>query len=69
MRLTDRGRWVLATFVTIILMAILTLAGRVAADDQCATFQANNDWQRALAANCSFDQLPNGEYPYTWEVQ
>jgi hypothetical protein len=48
------------------MFATLALAGRFDAMDQCAEFQASNDYQSALDAGCSFDALPNGEYPYTW---
>jgi hypothetical protein len=68
MVLTNRGRVVVATFVTVLFVAMLAIVGRVEADTQCATFQANNDYQSALDAGCSFDMLPNAEYPYTWEV-
>ena len=68
MTLTNRGRIVLASLFAIVFFAMLLIAGRMEADAQCATFQANNDYQSALDAGCSFDALPNGEYPYTWEV-
>ena len=69
MTLTNRGRTVVATFFVILFVTFLAIAGRVDADTQCATFQANNDYQSALDAGCSFDILPNGEYPYQWEVK
>jgi hypothetical protein len=50
------------------ILAMLFIAGKFEAMDQCAEFQANNDYQNALDAGCSFDVLPNGEYPYTWEA-
>lgn len=69
MTLTNRGRVVVATLVTILFVTLLALVGSMEASAQCATFQANNDYQSALDAGCSFDILPNGEYPYTWEVK
>lgn len=69
MTLTHRGRVVVATLVTLVVLTLMLIVGRVEADTQCAIFQANNDYQSALDAGCSFDVLPNGEYPYTWEVQ
>ena len=69
MTLTHRGRVVVATLVTILFVTLLALVGSMEANAQCATFQANNDYQSAIDAGCSFDILPNGEYPYTWEVQ
>ena len=69
MTLTNRGRVVVATLVTILFVTLLAIIGKVEASDQCATFQADNDYQSALDAGCSFDILPNGEYPYQWEVQ
>ena len=69
MTLTNRGNIVVAIICTIAFVALLALVGRVEADTQCATFQANNDYQSAINAGCSFDILPNGEYPYTWEVK
>lgn len=69
MTLTNRGRVVVATLVTILFVTLMLAVGRVEADTQCATFQANNDYQSALDAGCSFDILPNGEYPYQWEVK
>ena len=69
MRLTERGRVVVASFFVFVLLAITVLIARHDAIVECATFQANNDYQSALDAGCSFDILPNGEYPYTWEVK
>jgi hypothetical protein len=51
----------------VFIVGLIALAGRVDALDQCAEFVANNNYSDALDAGCSFDQLPNGEYPYTWE--
>lgn len=67
MRLTKRGRIVFGTLFVAFLVFALALAGRFDAMDQCAKFQANNGYQSALDAGCSFDPLPNGEYPYQWE--
>ena len=69
MRLTERGRIVVASFFAFVLLAITVLIARHDAIVECATLQANNDYQSALDAGCSFDILPNGEYPYTWEVK
>ena len=69
MTLTRRGRIVFGTLFVAFMVFTLGLAGRFDAMDQCAEFQANNDYQNALAAGCSFDPLPNGEYPYQWEVK
>ena len=66
MKLTKRGRIVFGTFFLAFFIFALGLAGRFDAMDQCAKFQANNDYQSALDAGCSFDTLPDGEYPYTW---
>ena len=62
MRLTNRGYAVLG----IATLAIMLFVGKVEADVECATFAANNDYKNAHAAGCSFDALPDGEYPYTW---
>lgn len=67
MRLTKRGRIVFGSLFIGFMVFMIALAGRFDAIDQCATFQANNDYQSALDAGCSFDPLPNGEYPYQWE--
>ena len=69
MTLTRRGRIVFGTLFVAFMVFTLGLAGRFDAIDQCAKFQMNNDYQSALDADCSFDPLPNGEYPYTWEVK
>lgn len=69
MTLTHRGRVVVATLFVTVFVLLMLAAGRLEAMDQCATFQANNDYQSALDAGCSFDMMPNGEYPYQWEVQ
>jgi hypothetical protein len=66
MRLTKRGQRVATVAFLAFLVGSLALAGRFDAIDQCAEFQANNDYQSALDAGCSFDALPNGDYPYTW---
>jgi len=68
MTLTKRGNNVVGIVVIAFILGLIALAGRVDALDQCAEFQANNDYQNALDAGCSFDVLPNGEYPYTWEA-
>jgi len=68
MKLTNRGYVVVGSFFAFVLLALSVLIGRYDAMEQCARFQANNDYQSALDAGCSFDILPNGEYPYTWEV-
>lgn len=68
MRLTKRGRIVFGTLFIAFFIFALGMAGRFDAMDQCAKFQAYNDYQAALDAGCSFDMMPNGEYPYTWEV-
>lgn len=67
MKLTKRGNRVVSIAFIAFMVSTLALAGRFDAMDQCAKFQANNDYQNALDAGCSFDPLPNGEYPYTWE--
>ena len=69
MTLTKRGNNVVGIVVIAFILGLIALAGRVDAMDQCAEFQANNDYQNALDAGCSFDVLPNGEYPYIWEVK
>jgi hypothetical protein len=48
------------------MVATMGLVGMMDAQEQCAKFQANNNYNAALDAGCSFDALPNGEYPYTW---
>jgi hypothetical protein len=69
MRLTKRGERVVSVAFILFMIGTIFLAGRVDALDQCAEFQANNDYQNALDAGCSFDELPTGEYPYTWEAK
>jgi len=68
MTLTRRGRIVFGTLFAAFMVFTLGLAGRLEAMDQCAEFAYNNNVQAALDAGCSFDVLPNGEYPYTWEA-
>ena len=62
MRLTTRGKVVAVIGV----LALMLVVGRIEADVECATFQANNDYKNALAAGCSFEPDANGVYPYTW---
>ena len=69
MKLTKRGDNLVGFLVVSFILILIALAGRVDALDQCATFQADNNYSDALDAGCSFDELPNGEYPYTWEVK
>jgi hypothetical protein len=69
MKLTRRGNNVVGIVVIAFILGLIALAGRVDALDQCAKFQADNNYSDALDAGCSFDVLPNGEYPYTWEVK
>jgi len=69
MTLTKRGNNVVGIVVIAFILGLIALAGRVDALDQCAEFAANNNYSDALDAGCSFDVLPNGEYPYTWEVK
>lgn len=69
MKLTKRGERVVSVAFILFMLGTIFLAGRVDALDQCAEFQANNDYQNALDAGCSFDILPTGEYPYTWEAK
>ena len=66
MTLTRRGRIVFGTLFIAFMVFMIGLAGRFDAMDQCAKFQANNDYQSALDAGCSFEPNANGEYPYTW---
>lgn len=68
MKLTKRGNNVVTVLVIAFIIGMIALAGRVDALDQCAEFVANNNYSDALDAGCSFDALPNGEYPYTWEA-
>ena len=67
MTLTKRGNRVVGIAFIAFMLSTLALAGRLDAMDQCAEFAANNNHTDALYAGCSFDVLPNGEYPYTWE--
>jgi hypothetical protein len=69
MKLTKRGERVVSVAFILFMLGTIFLAGRVDALDQCAEFQANNDYQNALDAGCSFDELLTGEYPYTWEAK
>jgi hypothetical protein len=48
------------------MVATMGVVGMLDAQEQCAKFQENNNYTAALEAGCSFDALPNGEYPYTW---
>lgn len=66
MTLTKRGHRVVGLGILSLIVASLFLAGRFDAMDQCAKFQASNDYIAAMDAGCSFDALPNGDYPYTW---
>jgi len=68
MQLTKRGNRVVTVALVSLVIGSLALAGRFEALDQCAEFEASNDYQSALVAGCSFDTLPNGEYPYTWKA-
>ena len=68
MKLTKRGDNLVGFLAVSFILILITLASRVDAMYQCAEFQANNDYQNALDAGCSFDPLPDGEYPYTWEA-
>ena len=68
MTLTKRGERVVSVVFIAFILGLIALVGRVDALDQCATFQADNNYSDALDAGCSFDELPNGEYPYTWEA-
>ena len=68
MTLTKRGNRVVSILSISLILGTVALAGRFDAIDQCATFQADNNYQDALDAGCSFDALPNGEYPYTWKA-
>ena len=66
MKLTKRGNRVVGVAFIAFMLFTIALAGRFDAMDQCAEFQANNNYSAAMDAGCSFDPLPNGEYPYTW---
>ena len=52
MKLTKRGERVVSVAFILFMLGTIFLAGRVDAIDQCATFQANNDYQNALSAGC-----------------
>jgi len=69
MTLTKRGNRVVGVAFIAFMLTTLALAGRVDALDQCAEYASTNNYNAALDAGCSFDALPNGEYPYTWEVK
>ena len=64
--LTKRGERVAIVALLSFMVAIMGVAGMMDAQEQCAKFQASNNVQAALDAGCSFDALPNGDYPYTW---
>jgi hypothetical protein len=68
MRLTKRGERVAIVAFLSFMVATMALVGMLDAQEQCAKFQATNNVQSALDAGCSFDALPNGDYPYTWEA-
>jgi hypothetical protein len=68
MTLTKRGNRVVSILSISFILGTVALAGRFDAIDQCAEFAANNNYTDALDAGCSFDALPNGEYPYTWKA-
>ena len=68
MVLTKRGKRVVGVVFIALFLGLMALAGRLDAMDQCATFQADNNYSDALEAGCSFDPLPNGKYPYQWAV-
>jgi hypothetical protein len=67
MRLTKRGERVAIVAFLSFMVSVMALVGMMDAREQCAKFQATNNYTAALEAGCSFDALPNGEYPYTWE--
>lgn len=68
MKLTSRGQKVVGLAFILAMLGFMALGGRIDAMDQCATFQADNNYRAAIEAGCSLDMLPNGEYPYTWEA-
>jgi hypothetical protein len=68
MTLTKRGNRVLGIAFIAFMLSALALAGRFDALDQCAEYASTNNYNAALDAGCSFDALPNGEYPYTWKA-
>lgn len=67
MKLTKRGEKVVGIASVFAMLSIILIAGRMDADYQCKKFEASNNHIAALEAGCSFDALPNGEYPYTWQ--
>ena len=69
MTLTKRGNRVVGVAFIAFMLSTLALAGRFDAMDQCEEFAYTNNYSDALDAGCSFDILPNGEYPYTWEAK
>jgi hypothetical protein len=66
MRLTKRGQRVVGVAFIAFIITALGIVGRFDAIDQCAEYQANNDYTAALDAGCSFDANSEGVYPYTW---
>jgi exopolysaccharide biosynthesis protein len=68
MKLTKRGRKVVGILFFAYFILALGIVSRIDAQDVCAVFQADNNYQAALDAGCSFDMMYNGEYPYQWEV-
>jgi hypothetical protein len=68
MTLTKRGQTVAIAAFLLFMVSVMALVGMMDAREQCARFQASNNVQAALDAGCSFDALPNGEYPYTWDT-
>jgi hypothetical protein len=55
-----------AIIAAIAIPAWITVLVYMGVAQPCVTAQANNDWVLALAEGCSFEPLPNGEYPYQW---
>jgi hypothetical protein len=68
MKLTKRGERVAIVAFLAFMVSVMGLVGMMDAQEQCAKFQATNNVQAAIDAGCSFDPLPNGDYPYTWEA-
>lgn len=68
MTLTKRGDRVVGVGILSIVLLTMFIAGRFDAMDQCAKFASTNNYSAAMDAGCSFDTMPNGEYPYTWEA-
>lgn len=66
MQLTKRGQKVVGIAFILAMLGFIALGGRIDAMDQCAAFQADNNYTAAIEAGCSLDMLPNGEYPYQW---